>query len=136
MVPCKELDAAVIEAMLADESPMIDEVFIPGDDHADEIAKLQEQMSAAARAGNYKRVMELSAVAAELSALPSKPARWEPRFTDKTVASHFASLDLDGRREFLTQYEIFARRVTDECGKYVQFTMTHKSLLAAQQEAL
>lgn len=131
MVPCRDLDAGVIEAMLADETPMIDEVFIPSDDHTDEIAKTQEQMNAAGRRGDWEKAMGLAAKAAKLSKLPSKPARWERCYTDKTVASHFASLDLDGRREFLVSYEIIAQRVTGEDGvKRAEFTMTHKSFLA------
>ncbi len=136
MIPCRDLDAAVIEVMLADESPMIDEVFIPGDDHADEIAKIQEQMNAAGRHGEWDKAMELAAQAAELSKLPSTPARWEACYTDKTVASHFAALDLEGRREFLRQYELIARRVTDEDGvKRPQFTIVHKSFLGEQDAA-
>ena len=136
MVPCKELDAAVTEAMMADRSPMRDEVFIPGDDHADEIAKVDEKMQAAIRAKDYEKVVELGREAERLSALPSKPARWEFRYTHKTVASHFAALDLDGRREFLTEYEIIAGRVTEEDGnRNVEFTMVHKSLIAEMQSA-
>jgi DNA invertase Pin-like site-specific DNA recombinase len=136
MVPCKELDAAVTEEMLADHSLMLNEVFIPGDDHADEIAKVDQQMQAAIRAKDYKKVIELGEEAGRLSALPSKPARWEFSYTDKTVASHFAALDLDGRREFLTEYEITARRLTEEDGsKNVVFEMVHKSLLVEKQPA-
>jgi DNA invertase Pin-like site-specific DNA recombinase len=134
LVPCKELDSTVIAEMLSDETPMIDEVFIPGDDHADEIAKTQEKMNAAGRRGDWEEAMKLAAEAAELSKLPSKPARWEPRYTDKTVSSHFASLDLEGRRDFLAAYQITAQRLTIEDGtKEVAFTMVHKSLISQER---
>ena len=130
-----ELDEVVIDAMLADESLMIDEVFVPGDDHADEIAKLQELMSLSARAGDYKKVMELSAEAERLSALPSKAARWVPSYSDKTVSSHFASLDLDGRRAFLAEYQIIAWwDDIDSPDKKPIATIVHKSFLQAPAE--
>jgi DNA invertase Pin-like site-specific DNA recombinase len=136
MVPCEELDDLVTEAMLADQTPKLDEVFVPGDDHADEIAKIDEKMQAAMLAHDYEKVVELGKEAERLAALPSKPARWEFRYNDKTVSSHFAALDLQGRREFLTEYGIVARRVTGEDGsKHVEFTMVHKSLLAEMQPA-
>lgn len=130
-----ELNEVVTEAMLADKSPMIDEVFEPGDNHADEITKLQELMSLSARAGDYKKVMELSAQAEQLSALPSKAARWVPIYSDKTVSSHFASLDLDGRRAFLAEYQIIAWwDDIDSPDKKPIATIVHRSFLQAPAE--
>jgi DNA invertase Pin-like site-specific DNA recombinase len=131
MIPCAELDNAVIEAMLSDHSLRVVTEFIPGDTSTDALAKLQEQIAAAARAKDFVKVAELTGEAMRLADEPSSPARTVPKVTSTTVADHFASLDLDGRRAFLAEYEIIAERVTDDGGKHVRFTMTHKSLLGA-----
>lgn len=129
MVPCHEIDAQVTEAMLSDQSLRVATEFVPGDDNADELARLNERIAVAARAKDYVKVAELSGEALRLDEQPSRAARIVPKVTSTTVADHFASLDDDGKRAFLAEYQIVAQRVTDESGQHVVFTMVHKTLL-------
>jgi len=134
MVRCDELDRIVTETALSDHSHRIVTEFVPGDSNADEVAKLQGQIEAAAKAKDFVKVAELSGEALKLSEQPSQPAHLRRKIAETTVGEWFATLDLDGRREFLTEYEIVARTETDEDDKYVRVTMVHKSFLTVGTE--
>lgn len=137
MIPCKDLDSAITEAMLSDESLRVITEFVPGDVNADELARVQEKIAAAAREKDFLKVAELSGEAIKLTEQPTRPAGLQPKKTNTTVAAYFASLDTEGRRRMLAEeYEIIARRVIDEDGvRRPQFTMVHKSLLVEMQPA-
>jgi DNA invertase Pin-like site-specific DNA recombinase len=110
MVPCRELDDMVMEMFSLDSSPHTEAVFIPGDDNANAIAKLNEQAAAAIRQANYIRATELMTEAQKLENAPKQQPRTEQQPTGKTKAEHFASLTLDEKRDYLTRYVIVAAR--------------------------
>jgi DNA invertase Pin-like site-specific DNA recombinase len=101
MVPCKDLDDIITDMFIKNGQPHEEPVFVPGDDISNDLAKLQEQIAAAARKGEYARISELTVKAQELEAAPRKPARWEMRKTDKTEGEVFEAMDAAERAAYL-----------------------------------
>jgi DNA invertase Pin-like site-specific DNA recombinase len=111
---CDELDATVLELMLADDgTEHYERVFIPGDDRSDEIGRLRESAMSAYRKGDKAQFLELDAQADELASLPLVAPRWENKPTGRTEALYFALLDTDARRQELARrWAVVASRDT------------------------
>jgi DNA invertase Pin-like site-specific DNA recombinase len=107
-IPCELLDAAVDTAMAMRQQPHYELVWIAGDDKAQQLADINEKIGAAAKGGRYDLIPELSAQAAEISSQRVRKARTVKRRSGKTVGQHWASLDLDGKREELLKWEVAA----------------------------
>lgn len=113
LIPADELDGAVREAMLSNQQPHVEHVFVAGDDRADEIARLRERGAEAMRKGDYVVVSDMMKQADELEAQPAIRPHWEDVTTDITEAEHFASLSAEEQRDYLTRFEISAHRHDD-----------------------
>src|ERR1035438_5144815 len=101
---CDELDATVLELMLADDGQEhYERVFIPGDDRSDEIGRLRESAMNAYAKRDMGRFAELDAQANELDSLPKVAPHWENKSTGRTEALYFALLDADAQRQELAR---------------------------------
>jgi hypothetical protein len=82
--------------------------YIPGDDNAEKLAKLNDQIALAGRNMDYAKVAELAAEAEQIRQQPHRKGRAERRDTGMTVGKHWESLDLAGKREELLKWEVIA----------------------------
>jgi len=109
MLPVAEVEAAIIRTMMILAVPHWERTFVPGDDTADQIAKLREAGATAMKAGDYSAATDAMTKAAQLESQPRTAPHWESRPTDQTEAVYFASLDRDGQRDYLATQEITAK---------------------------
>ena len=107
-IPETELDQAINETMAADTRLHWVFEYIAGDDNAERIAKLNDQIALAGREMDYTKVAELAAEAERVRQMPHRRGRTEKRYTGLTVGKHWESLDLAGKREELRKWEIIA----------------------------
>jgi DNA invertase Pin-like site-specific DNA recombinase len=106
-VPLDYLDTVVVDAMLDDERPHSERVFVPGDDRSD-VARLRNLAMEAYARGDKARFLELDAQA-DAADKPVIPPHWESAETGGTAGQHFALLDTEDRRAELAQrWEVVA----------------------------
>lgn len=112
MVDCAELDKLVMFRLLHPAAHVMhsERVFIPGDDRADDIARLRERGAEAMRRGDYDAATAAMREASDLEKLPAIRPHWERRQTSETEAHYVARLTDDQRREYLAGYEVKAWR--------------------------
>jgi Recombinase len=109
-VPVASLDSAVILMLSRDPRPYTELMFVPGDDHADEISRLRERAMDAYRQGDKAAFRDLDAQADALEQQPSVRAHWkETERDDLTRGQHFLGLDSDAQREYLQRWRPVAR---------------------------
>jgi DNA invertase Pin-like site-specific DNA recombinase len=107
MIPVKDLDEAVIQAITSDDSQHEEYEFIPGDDRSEEIARLRERGAAAMRQGDYRAATEAMRQAEQLEALPRVAPHWERQITDISEGDYFLGLDPADWREYIAKrYEV------------------------------
>jgi hypothetical protein len=104
------LEEAVDTIMAADTRPHWALEYVPGDDNAEKLARLNDAIALAGRSGDYTKVAELAAEAEAVRQQPHRKGRTEKRYTGLTVGQHWASLDRAGKREELLKWEVVAWR--------------------------
>jgi Recombinase len=87
-IPEAMLDAAVDAIMAADKRPHWVLEFVPGDDNAEKLAKINDAIALAGQTGDYAKVSELAAEAQLIRDQPHRKGRTERRLTGKTVGAH------------------------------------------------
>lgn len=107
-IPTDILDKAIDETMAADTRLHWTLEYIPGDDNAERLAKLNDAIALAGRNMDYVKVSELAAEAEAIRQQPHRRGHTEKRYTGLTVGKHWESLDLAGKREELLKWEIIA----------------------------
>jgi DNA invertase Pin-like site-specific DNA recombinase len=107
-IPCDQLDAAVNRAMAKLQGPHYELAWIAGDDKAQRLADINEKIAATAKGGRYDLIPALSAEAADISSQPVRKARTVKRKSGMTEGQHWATLDLAGKRDELSAWEIIA----------------------------
>jgi DNA invertase Pin-like site-specific DNA recombinase len=108
-IPVTQLDAAVIAMISGDTRRHTESVFVPGDDHADQISRLREKGAEAMRQGDYDRATRCMQEAAELEKQPSTRPHWDEVELDITRGQHFQSLDSAAQRDYLQKWRPVAR---------------------------
>jgi len=112
MILMDYLDNEVMLAMLDDDRPHSERVFIPGDDRAI-VGKLRKQAMEAYARGDKAEFIRLDALA-DAADTPAVAPHWQIIETDQTEGQYFASLDYEGRRlELAQQWEVRAWRGSD-----------------------
>ena len=107
-IPAGTLDAAIDAIMSADKRPHWATEYVPGDDNAEKLAKLNDAIAIAGRASDYVRVAELAAEAEEIRKQPHQKGRTERRPSGMTVGQHWETLDREGKREELLKWKVVA----------------------------
>jgi DNA invertase Pin-like site-specific DNA recombinase len=107
-IPEATLDQVVETVMAADKRPHWTLEFIPGDDTAEKLAKLNDAIALAGRMGDYTKVAELAAEAEQIRQQPHRKGRTERRETGKTVGEHWQTLGLAEKREELLKWTVVA----------------------------
>ena len=124
------LDQVAADAFLAHsgEREQIERVWIAGEDHADELATVRaalENCRAEYDRGGYaypggqadydERTARLSDRLAALAVIPSRPSRYEPKPTGRTIRQAWEAATVAERRKLMldTGYRIEADRMAD-----------------------
>lgn len=107
-IPEAELDKAIDKIMSNDKRPHWVLDYIPGDDNAETIARLNDAIALAGREMNYTKVAELAAEAEQVRNLPHRRGRTERRDTGITVGKNWERLGPDEKREELLKWNIVA----------------------------
>jgi DNA invertase Pin-like site-specific DNA recombinase len=110
MIRLEELDGQVEDFINGPygDHPRSELITIPGHGHEDEIAEVEQDL----RELDYdapdflERQAELLAERKRLQALPMTPARTEPVLTGDTIRGYWATLDIDGKREYLNRIKM------------------------------
>lgn len=103
-----ELDNAVNKIMSSDTRPHTVLDYIPGDDNAETIARLNDAIALAGREMNYTKVAELAAEAERVRQQPHRRGHAERRETGLTVGKNWDALNLAERREELSKWTVLA----------------------------
>ena len=107
-IPAATLDQAVNEIMAADGRPHWTLEYIPGDDNAEKLARLNDAIALAGRDGDYAKVAQLAAEAEQIRQQPHRKGRTERRETTLTVGQHWQTLSLTEKREELLKWTVIA----------------------------
>jgi DNA invertase Pin-like site-specific DNA recombinase len=107
-IPEAVLDQAVDEIMAADQRPHFVLEFIPGDDKAEKLAKINDAIALAGHSSDYSKVAELAAEAEQIRQEPHRRGRTERRATGMTVGEHWQGLNLTEKREELMKWTVVA----------------------------
>jgi DNA invertase Pin-like site-specific DNA recombinase len=107
-IPEAALDKAVDEIMAADKRLHWVLEYIPGDDKAEKLAKLNDAIALAGRSGDYTKVAELAAEAERIRQQRHRKGRTERRDTGMTVGAHWQTLNLVEKREELAKWTVVA----------------------------
>ena len=107
-IPEAVLDKAVDEIMSADKRPHRTLEFIPGDDNAEKLAKINDAIALAGHNNDYTRVAELAAEAQLIRQQPHRKGRTEQRDTGMTVGQHWQTLSPVEKREELLKWTVVA----------------------------
>jgi hypothetical protein len=109
-IPADQLDSAVITMISGDMRKHTERVFVPGDDHAEQLSRLREKAMEAYRRGDRAVFHELDAQADELEKQPSTRPHWREVEQEITRGDYFLSLDSEARREYLKEWRPVARQ--------------------------
>lgn len=107
-IPEATLDQAIDKTMAADTRIHWVFEFVPGDDNAERLAKLNDAIALAGREMDYTRVAQLAAEAEELRKQPHRRGRTEKRYTGMTVGQNWQTLTPAEKREELLKWEVIA----------------------------
>jgi site-specific DNA recombinase len=121
MVPLIETNQAVNDIVMAyGHLEHKETVFIPGSNHASEIADIDDQLRDLVTdvdAPDFDdRLIALRAERKRLQSLPSETGHYEVRGTGQTVAEYWSSLDDLGKRRYLLdelQWKVYPRKDDD-----------------------
>jgi hypothetical protein len=109
-VPVNMLDSAVIRMLSRDTRPHTEMVFVPGDDHADEISRLRQRAMDAYRRNDKAEFRQLDEQADELESQPSVRPHWDEVERDHlTRGQYFLGLNSDSQREYLQRWRPVCR---------------------------
>ena len=113
MVWLNAVDALVNKAMSTDNAPVIIRKFVPGHNHADEIADVDYRISQLSpegltRAEYLAKQNELWDEKEVLENMPDVPDDWESVDTGETYASKWNAADEAGKRDILKETRIYA----------------------------
>jgi hypothetical protein len=122
MVHIDQADTRAIDMLSASREPWTEEIFIPGDDHSDELRRnqvalrdLNARMDELDDDDYMDSLVELRAERKRLMALPAVAPHTEIRETGESVGDHWLRLDRDGRRQMMADaVRFFADRVEIE----------------------
>lgn len=108
VIPIPLLDKEINRVMATQQRPHYEKVWIPGDDRAQQLADIDAEINAAMSGNHYELLTGLSEKAADIIRQPIRKARIGKRPSGMTVGQHWETLDLDGKRDELTNWEIIA----------------------------
>jgi len=108
VIPQAVLDKAVNEMMSSNTQPHTVFEYIPGDDNAETIAKLNDAIALAGREMDYTKVAELAAEAERVRNLPHRRGRTERRETGITVGKNWERLTEAEKRDELLKWQVIA----------------------------
>lgn len=113
LIPVDELDARVIEWFSRSTQPHMRRTFNAGRNVAEGIAALNKRISDAVAVLDYATVATLSAEAEALKNAEDARPSWTITPSDQTMGQHFAGLDAEGQRAYISEGRLILAQKID-----------------------